>query len=176
MKPFRHIAALLLAGLGLSCSERSEIYYTDDYPVVRLDAEVQIDDSSADDDASGAENPLLAAIRADVLDNAPVQVDGSYRLEFGEHDCGILYVRQGEGGERLRGAFYKQPGATQFELFFRTDAAEYDYVCSESSYLTDDGRNRTLLSVDLTARYRELYPDAAILRVRRLEYTDHPSK
>ena len=177
MKRLRPIAALLLAALGLSCSENSGIYYTDTYPIVRLDAEVRIDNGSADgdtDEGPDTEDPLAAAIREEVLATAPVRVGGRYRLDYVEHDRGILYVRTGEGEEELRGAFGKQPGAVQFALFFRTDAAEYDYVCSQSTYLTDQGTERTLLSIDLTAHYRELYPDEAIIRVRRLEYTDHP--
>lgn len=116
-------------------------------------------------------DPLVAQIQAEVLAEAPVQVGGCYVLDFTRYNRGPLTVDTASGEGSVEGAFFKEPGATEINLFF----LENSYACTLSSYRDTDGIYKVLLTVDLTARYQERYPTAGLTRVVRQEYTSTPS-
>lgn len=117
------------------------------------------------------ENPLLQQIRDDVLAKAPVQAGGSYRLDFTHHNGGPLIVRPAADAQTVTGTFVKEPDKPE-ALHFAF--GEHAYTCTVSAYTDTDNVRRTLLSIDLTEQYRQLYPDAGITQVVRQEYTSRP--
>lgn len=116
-------------------------------------------------------NPLVAQIQAEVLAEAPVQVGGRYVLDFTRYNRGPLTVDTASGAGTVQGAFFKEPGATEINLFF----LEGTYACTLSSYRDTDGISKVLLTVDLTDIYQQRYPSAGLTRVVRMEYTSTPS-
>ena len=115
-------------------------------------------------------DPVIEAIRADVLAEAPVQAGGGYVLEFLYHNSGWLYITPAPDAAPITGSFNKEPDKPDQLRFFYEDA-DYTYAVS---YYSEEGKSLTLLTVDLTAKYQALYPTAGITKVERLEYTTHP--
>lgn len=179
MKAIRYIAILILAAALAACGEKSEPYYTTSYPVSRVEATVTLDPAAtatAEDEPEPEpepepeSDPVIEAIRADVLAEAPVQAGGGYVLEFLYHNSGWLYITPAPDAAPVTGSFNKEPDKPDQLRFFYEDA-DYTYAVS---YYSEEGKSLTLLTVDLTAKYQALYPTAGITKVERLEYTTHP--
>lgn len=116
-------------------------------------------------------DPLVAQIQTEVAAEALVQPGGGYTLDFTRYNRGPLTVDTATENGTVDGVFFKEPGATQINLFFLGQT----YACTLSSYTDTDGKNKVLLTVDLTALYQERYPSANIQKVQRLEYTSTPT-
>ena len=116
-------------------------------------------------------DPLVAQIQAEVLAEAPVQVGGRYVLDFTRYNRGPLTVDTASEAGTVQGAFFKEPGASEINLFFLED----NYACTISSYRDTDGKYKVLLTVDLTEIYQQHYPSAGLTKVVRQEYTSTPS-
>lgn len=196
MKQYGYLLlGVLLAAAG--CGEDSEVFYSTSYPVVRVEASVtgpesgddttdgsdsstdgESDDSttkgsdSTTDGSDGSttepdENPLFAQIEAEIVAQAPVQAGGRYRIDFTSYNGGPATILPSAGAESITGTFIKVPGSSDIQFLF----GEQDYTCTSSSYKGENNASLVLFTVDLTARYQELYPDAGITRAVRLEYT-----
>lgn len=196
MKQYGYLLlGVLLAAAG--CGEDSEVFYSTSYPVVRVEASVtgpesgddttdgsdsstdgESDDSttkgsdSTTDGSDGSttepdENPLFAQIKAEIVAQAPVQAGGRYRIDFTSYNGGPATILPSAGAESITGTFIKVPGSSDIQFLF----GEQDYTCTSSSYKGENNASLVLFTVDLTARYQELYPDAGITRAVRLEYT-----
>ena len=113
------------------------------------------------------ENPLFAQIKAEIVAQAPVQAGGRYRIDFTSYNGGPATILPSAGAESITGTFIKVPGSSDIQFLF----GEQDYTCTSSSYKGENNASLVLFTVDLTARYQELYPDAGITRAVRLEYT-----
>ena len=118
----------------------------------------------------GSATPLADAIRAAVLASAPVQVGGSYTLDYVEYNGGRLTVRPTADGEVLSGAFVKLPGSTDITLYYGGDQ---ERRCTLSYYTDAEGQRLARFGEDLTEQFRALYPDADIQSVVRYEQTSH---
>lgn len=118
----------------------------------------------------GSVTPLADAIRAAVLASAPVQVGGSYTLDYVEYNGGRLTVRPTADGEALSGAFVKLPGSTDITLYYGGDQ---ERRCTLSYYTDAEGQRLARFGEDLTEQFRALYPDADIQSVVRYEQTSH---
>ena len=118
----------------------------------------------------GSATSLADAIRAAVLASAPVQVGGSYTLDYVEYNGGRLTVRPTADGEALSGAFVKLPGSTDITLYYGGDQ---ERRCTLSYYTDAEGQRLARFGEDLTEQFRALYPDADIQSVVRYEQTSH---
>ena len=118
----------------------------------------------------GSATPLADAIRAAVLASAPVQVGGSYTLDYVEYNGGRLTVRPTADGEALSGAFVKLPGSTDITLYY---GGGQERRCTLSYYTDAEGQRLARFGEDLTEQFRALYPDADIQSVVRYEQTSH---
>ena len=118
----------------------------------------------------GSATPLADAIRAAVLASAPVQVGGSYTLDYVEYNGGRLTVRPTADGEALSGAFVKLPGSTDITLYYGGDQ---ERRCTLSYYTDAEGQRLARFGEGLTEQFRALYPDADIQSVVRYEQTSH---
>ena len=98
-----------------------------------------------------------------------MKAGGSYVLEFTKYNGGRLRIRQTAEADRVRGVFFKDPGATDILVYCPEPAMEY--TCTVAAYNDEDGSSKTLLTVDLTEEYKALYPEAGITRAVRREYT-----
>ena len=105
---------------------------------------------------------------------APVKAGGSYVLEFTKYNGGRLRIRQTAEADRVRGVFFKDPGATDILVYCPEPAMKY--TCAVSAYKAEDGTSKTLLTVDLTEEYQALYPEAGITKAVRREYTSANAK
>lgn len=153
----------LSALLFVACGEQEgEVFYSASYPIVRLDAQITL---SAEDDA------FEEQIRAAVVEEAPVQVGGSYLLDFNRFDGGLLFVRPTADSSPIAGSFDKQPAAKEMTFSYE----EQSYLVRCTSY-TDEGSllPMTLLTIDVTEQYRALFESEQILEVLRQEYTAYP--
>ena len=195
-KSICRLLALLTAALA-ACSEPSEVYYTTRYEVTAIEAAVsvteetpteptdpenpgtELGDGSDGEGTGGSDNtgsgsgsatPLADAIRAAVLASAPVQVGGSYTLDYVEYNGGRLTVRPTADGEALSGAFVKLPGSTDITLYYGGDQ---ERRCTLSYYTDAEGQRLARFGEDLTEQFRALYPDADIQSVVRYEQTSH---
>lgn len=126
--------------------------------------------SDGSDGSEGSATPLADAIRAAVLASAPVQVGGSYTLDYVEYNGGRLTVRPTADGEALSGAFVKLPGSTDITLYYGGDQ---ERRCTLSYYTDAEGQRLARFGEDLTEQFRALYPDADIQSVVRYEQTSH---
>lgn len=118
----------------------------------------------------GSATPLADAIRAAVLASAPVQVGGSYTLDYVEYNGGRLTVRPTADGEALSGTFVKLPGSDDITLYYGGDQ---ERRCTLSYYTDAEGQRLARFGEDLTEQFRALYPDADIQSVVRYELTSH---
>ena len=105
-----------------------------------------------------------------MLASAPVQVGGSYTLDYVEYNGGRLTVRATADGEALSGAFVKLPGSTDITLYYGGDQ---ERRCTLSYYTDAEGQRLARFGEDLTEQFRALYPDADIQSVVRYEQTSH---
>lgn len=128
------------------------------------------DGSEGSEGGEGSATPLADAIRAAVLASAPVQVGGSYTLDYVEYNGGRLTVRPTADGEALSGAFVKLPGSTDITLYYGGDQ---ERRCTLSYYTDAEGQRLARFGEDLTKQFRALYPDADIQSVVRYEQTSH---
>ena len=126
--------------------------------------------SEGTEGGEGSATPLADAIRAAVLASAPVQVGGSYTLDYVEYNGGRLTVRPTADGEALSGAFVKLPGSTDITLYYGGDQ---ERRCTLSYYTDAEGQRLARFGEDLTEQFRALYPDADIQSVVRYEQTSH---
>ncbi len=176
----KRIAFLLLsAWIAAACGEESEVFYSVEYPLVRVDAAVALiqEAAAAPAGADPADNPQPGAdpsewkqrIEAEVLERAPVAAGGSYRLEFTRFDGGTLIVLPTAEAEPVAGQFNKTPGSIDLQLLY----GGTDSRCTLKAYFVEE-EPYTVISFDLTEEYRTLYPEAPIESVTRLEYTTQP--
>lgn len=119
-------------------------------------------------------NPVVERIREEIEAAAPVKAGGSYVLEFTKYNGGRLRIRQTAEADRVRGVFFKDPGATDILVYCPEPAMKY--TCVVSAYKAEDGTSKTLLTVDLTEEYQALYPEAGITKAVRREYTSANAK
>ena len=154
----KYLGTLLLALVATSCDESDE-FYTEHYPIVSVEAIVE----------AAEEDPRLEQIRTELMAASPVEADGSYTLHFTEYNGGPLDIVTTEGATPLAGAFRKAPGSTTLEFIYDGEARTYTL----ENYRAEDQRTKIVLQLDLTTRYRTLYPDAGITRAIRREYTSH---
>lgn len=182
MKALKYITAFFLPALLAACGEKSEVFYTTSYPVVRVEAVVTLAASAPTATAADEpedpdpgepepENPLIREIADHVVANAPVGAGGSYELYFSLHNGGRLQVRPSADAEPVGGAFIKEPDKPDQLRFLYGDEA---YTCTASYYVEEGDISRVMLSTDLTEQYKALYPAAEITQVVRREYTSHP--
>ena len=76
--------------------------------------------------------------------------------------------------DRVRGVFFKAPGATDILVYCPEPAMKC--TCVVSAYKAEDGTSKTLLTVDLTEEYQAFYPEAGITKAVRREYTSANAK
>lgn len=126
--------------------------------------------SEGTEGGEGSATPLADAIRAAVLASAPVQVGGSYTLDYVEYNGGRLTVRATADGEALSGTFVKLPGSDDITLYYGGDQ---ERRCTLSYYTDAEGQRLARFGEDLTEQFRALYPDADIQSVVRYELTSH---
>ena len=126
--------------------------------------------SEGTEGGEGSATPLADAIRAAVLASAPVQVGGSYTLDYVEYNGGRRTVRPTADGEALSGAFVKLPGSTDITLYYGGDQ---ERRCTLSYYTDAEGQRLARFGEDLTEQFRALYPAADIQSVVRYEQTSH---
>ena len=119
-------------------------------------------------------DPVVERIREEIEAAAPVKAGGSYVLEFTKYNGGRLRIRQTAEADRVRGVFFKDPGATDILVYCPEPAMKY--TCVVSAYKAEDGTSKTLLTVDLTEEYQALYPEAGITKAVRREYTSANAK
>ena len=181
MKQLKYGTACLLLLAAAACGDDSDAYYTAVYPVVRVEAEITLPTPEPDPtdptdptqpETKAGENetdPVAERIKAEIEAAAPVKAGGSYVLEFTKYNGGRLWVRQAAEADRVRGVFFKDPGATDILVYCPEPAMEY--TCTVAAYNDEDGSSKTLLTVDLTEEYKALYPEAGITRAVRREYT-----
>lgn len=163
------LPAVLL--LTTACSKVVDVYYTTEYPVVRLDAEVSVaPDPDGGETADEAAEALADAIRSTVLHEAPVEAGGSYRLDFSLADGGSLFVVPAAGSEALAGTFTKVPASSQLTF----DYGEQHYTAQLSTWLDEAAGPCVRFEVDLTEAFRERLGNDRIESVIRYEYTAHP--
>ncbi len=151
-----------LAGM-LACNEaENEVFYTTHYPVERVEVSATL--------AEGETQLTQEQFQDEVLAAAPVKAGGRYRLDFNRFDGGELYVTTETDQTPLVGSFTKTPG-TRILIF--SYAAITD-TASISAWQSEEGAALVKLTIDLTNQYKELYPDVAIEKVVREEYTTKP--
>lgn len=175
----KRIAFLLLsAWIAAACGEESEVFYSVEYPLVRVDAAVAlVQAAAAPAEADPADDPQPVPdpsgwkqqIETEVLNRAPVAAGGSYRLEFTRFDGGTLIVLPTAEAEPTVGQFNKTPGSIDLQLLY----GGIDTRCTLKAYFVEQVPY-TVISFDLTEEYRTLYPEAPIESVTRLEYTTQP--
>ena len=117
---------------------------------------------------------MVERIREEIEAAAPVKAGGSYVLEFTKYNGGRLRIRQTAEADRVRGVFFKDPGATDILVYCPEPAMKY--TCVVAAYKAEDGTSKTLLTVDLTEEYQDLYPEAGITKAVRREYTSANAK
>lgn len=194
MKQLKYGTACLLL-LAAACGDDFDAFYTAVYPVVRVEAEITLPDPEpgptdptdptdptnptdpTEPETKAGENetdPVVERIREEIEAAAPVKAGGSYVLEFTKHNGGRLRIRQTAEADRVRGVFFKDPGATDILVYCPEPAMKY--TCAVSAYKAEDGTSKTLLTVDLTEEYQALYPEAGITKAVRREYTSANAK
>ena len=194
MKQLKYGTACLLL-LAAACGDDSDAFYTAVYPVVRVEAEITLPDPEpgptdptdptdptnptdpTEPETKAGENetdPVVERIREEIEAAAPVKAGGSYVLEFTKYNGGRLRIRQTAEADRVRGVFFKDPGATDILVYCPEPAMKY--TCVVSAYKAEDGTSKTLLTVDLTEEYQALYPEAGITKAVRREYTSANAK
>lgn len=168
----KHLLCTLLALCGCAaCSEKTEVFYTADYPVRSLTVAVEQQEEGTAPTAA-----QLAALESSVRFDAPVQEGGSYRTEFDRYDGGILRVLPAEGEEPVVGTFTKQPAAQRMTFEF----GEERYTVYTASYtdgepLPQGVTGYTEFRVDVTERYADHLPAACLVtKIYRIERTAHP--
>lgn len=147
----------------LACSEaKNEVFYTTNYPIERVEALATL----------AAEETTLTQeqLQGEVLTSAPVKAGGNYRLDFNRFNGGELYVTPETSQTPLVGSFTKTPG-TRILIFSYVEIVDTAQI---SSWRSEEGENLVKLTFDLTSQYKERYPDAAIEKVVREEYTTKP--
>lgn len=129
------------------------------------------DGSDGSDGEEPAVDPLIAQIQAEVAAEAPVQPGGYYTLDFTAYNCGPLTVDTATDSGVTQGAFIKEPGASQITILYLNQVYEYTI----SSYTDTEGLRKVMLTLDLTEEFQKRYPEAAITKVVRNEYTSTPT-
>lgn len=129
-------------------------------------------ESRADDGETT--DPEIERIEAEIVAAAPVQAGGRYRLQFSRYDGGSLQIDTATDAGTVKGVFFKTPGAS--EILFYCQEPALEYTCATSTYNGEDGRSKIVFTIDLTAEYQLLYPDAGITRAVRREYTSTNAK
>ncbi len=158
----RIVSWCCLVGM-LACSEaKNEVFYATNYPIERVEASATL--------AEGETSITQEQLQGEVLATAPVKAGGNYHLDFNRFNGGVLYITAETGSTPLAGSFTKTPG-TRVLIF---SYAEVTDTAQISSWQSEEGANLVKLTIDLTNRYKEHYPDVAIEKVVREEYTTKP--
>ena len=156
-----------------ACGDDSYADHTAVYPVVCVRAQTTLPTPEPDlthpPTPRNRNDAVAERIKAEIEAAAPVKAGGSYVLEFTKYNGGRLWIRQAAEADRVRGVFFKDPGATDILVYCPEPAMEY--TCTVAAYNDEDGSSKTLLTVDLTEEYKALYPEAGITRAVRREYT-----
>lgn len=197
MKKLGYIPLIALLLAATACADKEgEVFYATSYPVVRVEAEVTVPAPEPDPepepepdptdpdpsdpapettaDEGETTDPEIERIEAQIVAAAPVQAGGRYSLQFTRYDGGSLQIDTATDAGTVRGEFFKTPGAS--EILISCPEPALEYTCTTSTYTAEDGRSKVLLTVDLTAEYQLLYPDAGITRAVRREYTSANAK
>ncbi len=193
---YRCLFGIALVCLLSACDEKSEVFYTTTYDVVRMEVSVTFQaatplkpsnpgtkdpeggdeanptpdeevNDAPDDDTPG---PSVAElIREQALAEAIVQVGGSYIMDFKHFDSGFLTAQPSAGEAPITGAFSRTPGSSTLRLHLPEHS--YTYTIASYRYGTT---SLTQFRIDLTKEFQKLYPNHMIQRVERIEYTSHP--
>ena len=75
-------------------------------------------------------DPVVERIREEIEAAAPVKAGGSYVLEFTKYNGGRLRIRQTAEADRVRGIFFKDPGATDILVYCPEPAMKYTCAVS----------------------------------------------
>ncbi|MEG1700221.1 MAG: hypothetical protein RRY33_05380 [Alistipes sp.] len=178
-RPFVALIALLSIAAFTACEEPSEVYYTDTYPIARIEVEVSAlgvtptptppSPTATADEPPTPDAPIVKIIADDVLAKATVKAGGSYTLNFINFDGGRAQIRPDADTEPFDAAFVKLPGQKDFRFLFD----QTDYTCVVSHYQSEHDGSLVLFTVDLTEHYKALYPDQNVKQVHRKEYSEH---
>lgn len=120
-------------------------------------------------DEGPAADPEIERIEAEIVGAAPVKAGGGYTLLFSHYNGGRAQIDTGTDAGRITGLFFKTPGAA--DILFYYPETQSEYTCTPSTYAGEDGRQKVVFTVDLTAQYQALYPEAGITKAVRREYT-----
>lgn len=187
MKSIKYLFCALSAILAAGCDD-SEVFYSARYDIVKIEVEVTTQEpvDPEDPDAPVEETVLVAELpgrsaaaagtdpAVDLIGEAAAlrsfvqAAGGSYLLDYTRYDGGRLTVLPSADAAPVEGEFDRQPAAKA--LTFRCYGLEETYTMER---YTDEatGTACVKLSIDLTAYFQELYPDASITGVHRYEYT-----
>lgn len=159
----RYMAAGLLLLITTAC-DNGEVFYSAQYPIVRVGAAITLATTTPE----GEEEPaIVATIRDEVIASAPVTAGGGYMLDFIKHNGGTIDVRTTADGPMVQGAFVKIPGVNEIRFIY----GQMDYTCTLQTYTDTDGVSKAVLTEDFTAYYKALYPSANLSQVQRQSYT-----
>ena len=161
----RLLYILTAALLGVACSENEAIFYSTDYPVVKVEIE-----ATTPNGLEAEQIDLIAQIEAEATASAPIAVGGSYHLDFSRYNGGELVVRTTESAEPIVGEFDKVPASNKLTLRYGEEA----YEATLYSYTTEEARC-VYFEINLTTYYKALYPnlESISFKVVRKEYTTH---
>ena len=166
------IFTLLLMWSITACSDGDDVFYTVDYPITDIQVTVDVEGTSPD-------SPMIRDITDHVEITAPVQVGGTYSLDFSVYNGGVLRVRPNAEAEIILGTFIKEPGKRAINFIF----GEENYTAKTSYFQLKDKDpetglmiRKTVFIVDLTEKYQAMYPDKKVNRVTRYEYTATTTK
>ena len=149
-----------LAALTTACSQ-SEVFYSTSYDIVKAEIRVSTQEPATPEEPDAWETSYIQV--------SELPAGGSYRLDYTRYDGGMLHVRTSADGPDYEGAFIRTPGSSRITFIYDGEPHTYEL----STYNTDDGTRCTLLTADLTAEYRALYPEAGIVLAELNEYTTH---
>ena len=163
----KRLLYILTAGLlGVACSENEEVFYSTDYPVVKVEVE-----TTTPNGLEAEFVDLIAQIEAEAAATAPIAAGGSYHLDFSRYNGGELTVCTTEGAEPIVGEFDKVPASNKLTLRYGEEA----YEATLYSYTTEEGARCVYFEINLTTYYKALYPalENISFKVVRKEYTTH---
>ena len=161
----KRLLLMLVACFVLTaCSDKEgAVFYTAHYPIKRVEVKLKL---------SAADAEREAALRQIVLQDAPVEAGGSYQLDFNRYDGGLIKVRKTASADPIEGTFTKMPAAKEMDFAFGEEA----YTVQCAPYREEGSTQQlTMLTTDLTERYRTQLEDETILLVERVEYTAYPA-
>ena len=159
-KQIKYLAGAALAALAVACNQ-SDVFYSTSYDIVKAEIRVSKQAPATPEDPDAWETSYIQV--------SELPAGGSYRLDYTRYDGGMLYVRTSADGPDYEGAFVRTPGSSRITFIYNGESHTYEL----STYSADDGTRCTLLTADLTAEYRTLYPEEGIVLAELNEYTTH---